>query len=184
MPTERKAGTIGELEHLLGDSALSILTEYRGLTVSEMTRLRRDLRPKGTEYHVAKNTLLQRAATQLGWTGLDEALAGPTAVAFVKEDIAGGSKAVLDFARANKTIVISAILKGKLLTNDDIEALTKLPSKEEMVAKMLGSLKAPTSNLVNVLAQPPRNLVTALSGITGNLVNVLSQVQKKLEEAQ
>lgn len=185
MPTERKAGTIGELQSLLGDSALSILTEYRGLTVSEMTKLRRDLRPKGTEYHVAKNTLLLRAANELGWSGLDEALAGPTAVAFVKEDISGGSKAVLDFAKNNKTIVIkSAILKGKLLNGDQIEALTKLPSREEMIAKMLGSLKAPTSNLVNVLAQPPRNLVTALSGITGNLVNVLSQVQKKLEEAQ
>jgi large subunit ribosomal protein L10 len=183
MPTERKAQTIDGLQQILGESALAILTEYRGMRVSELTKLRRELRPKGTEYHVTKNTLLLRAANQLGYTGLDDALAGPTAVAFVKEDISGGAKAILDFAKTNKTIVIkSAILKGKLLSADQIEALTKLPTKEELIAKMLGSLNAPTSNLVNVLAQPPRNLVTALSGVTGNLVNVVAQIQKKLEE--
>src|SRR3954452_21448701 len=108
MPTERKAVKITNLEELLGSSALAILTEYRGLKVSELTKLRNDLRPKGTEYHVAKNTLLLRAATQLGYTGLDEAMAGPTAVAFVKEDLTGGTKAILDFARTNKTIVIKS----------------------------------------------------------------------------
>lgn len=172
MPTERKAGTIGDLQELLGGSALAILTEYRGLKVSELTKLRNDLRPKGTEYHVAKNTLLLRAASQLGYKGLDDALAGPTAVAFVKEDLSGGTKAVLDFARTNKTIVIkSGILNGKLLSSDDLEAITKLKSKNELVANMLGSLLAPPRNLVNVLSQTTRSLV-----------NVLDSYRKKLEE--
>jgi large subunit ribosomal protein L10 len=114
MPTERKSGKINDLQELLGSSALVILTEYRGLKVSELTKLRNELRPTGTEYHVAKNTLLLRAANQLGYTGMDEALAGPTAVAFIKEDLSGGAKAVLDFARTNKTIVVkSGILGGK-----------------------------------------------------------------------
>ncbi len=183
MPTERKAQKIDKLEDLMGSSIISVLTEYRGMTVAELTKFRNELRPKGAEYHVAKNTLLLRAANHLGYTGMDEALAGPTAVAFVKEDISGGTKAILDFAKTNKTIVIkSAILGGKLMSADQLDALTKLPSKQELIAKMLGSLKAPPANLVNVLAQPPRNLVTALSGITGNLVNVLAQIQKQKEE--
>ncbi len=166
MPTERKAGKIDNLQELLGGSALSILTEYRGLSVAELTKLRRELRPTGTEYHVAKNTLLLRAANQLGYTGLDEALAGPTAVAFIKEDLAAGAKAVLDFARTNKTIVIKhGILGGSLLSSERLEAITKLPAKTELVSKMLGSLLAPPRNLVNVLSQPTRNLVTALDAL-------------------
>jgi len=172
MPTERKSGKITDLQELLGGSALAILTEYRGLKVSELTKLRNDLRPKGTDYHVAKNTLLLRAANQLGYTGLDEALAGPTAVAFIKEDLSGGAKAVLDFARTNKTIVVkSGVLGGKLLSSDQLEAITKLKSKNELVANMLGSLLAPPRNLVNVLSQTTRGLV-----------NVLDAYRKKLEE--
>jgi len=172
MPTERKSGKINDLQELLGSSALAILTEYRGLKVSELTKLRNELRPKGTEYHVAKNTLLLRAANQLGYTGMDEALAGPTAVAFIKEDLSGGAKAVLDFARTNKTIVVkSGILGGKLLSSNELEAITKLKSKNELVANMLGSLLAPPRNLVNVLSQTTRGLV-----------NVLDAYRKKLEE--
>lgn len=170
MPTERKGQRIDGLQELLSGSVLSILTEYRGLTVAELTRLRRELRPTGTEYHVTKNTLLLRAANQLGYAGMDEALVGPTAVAFIKDDLAGGTKAVLDFARNNKTIVVkSAILSGKLLGPDRLEAITKLESKEKLVAKMLGSLQSPTRNLVTVLAQPTRNLVTVLAAIQKKL---------------
>lgn len=173
MPTERKASKISNLQELWGNSTLAILTEYRGMTVAELTRLRRDLRPKGTEYHITKNTLLQRAANQLGYTGLEEALAGPTAVAFIKDDVAGGSKAILDFAKGNKAIVVKqAILNGKLIQGDRLEAISKIPPREEMISKMLGSLLAPPRNLVNVLSQPTRNLVT-----------VLAEIQKQKEAA-
>lgn len=171
MPTERKSGKIKDLQDMLGGSGLAILTEYRGMTVSELTNLRRSLRPKGTEYHITKNTLLRIAAKELGYSGLDEVLAGPTAVAFIKDDLAGGSKAVLDFARTNKAIVIKqAILNGQLVDEKRLEAITKLETKEVMVSKMLGSLLSPPRNMVNVLSQPTRNLVT-----------VLSEYQKKLE---
>ncbi|HEX2914221.1 MAG TPA: 50S ribosomal protein L10 [Chloroflexia bacterium] len=171
MPTERKANTISDLQELWGSSLLAILTEYRGLTVAELTKLRTDLRPKGAEYHVTKNTLLLRAANQLGYSGLDEALAGPTAVVFIKEDLAGGSKAVLDFAKNNNKIVVKqGILNGQLLDAARLEAITKLPSKNQLIANMLGSLQAPT-----------RNLVTVLSATTRNLVNVLDQYRQKLE---
>ncbi len=171
MPTERKTERIDGLQELLGGSILSILTEYRGMTVAELTSLRRDLRPKGTEYHITKNTLLLRAANQLGYNGLEEVLIGPMAVAFVKEDVAGGSKAMLDFAKTNKTIVIKhAILNGQLLSADQLDSLSKIPPKTELVSKMLGSLLS-----------PPRNLVNALSQTTRNLVTVLSAYQTKLE---
>lgn len=171
MPTERKADTISGLQELLGGSVLAILTEYRGMTVADITQLRRTLRPKGSEYHVTKNTLLLRAANQLGYTGLDEVLAGPTAVVFIKEDLAGGSKAVLDFAKNNKAIVVKqGILNGKLLPAEQLDAITRLESKEQLVANMLGSLLSPPRNLVNVLSQTTRGLV-----------NVLDAYRKKLE---
>jgi len=174
MPTQRKAQKIDNLQELWGGSALAILTEYRGMTVAELTKLRRDLRTKGTEYHVTKNTLLLRAANQLGFTGLDDVLAGPTAVAFIKDDIAGGSKSLLDFAKNSKTIVIKqAILNGQLVSGDRLESISKLPKKEELISKMLGSMLAPPRNLVNVLSQTTRNLVT-----------VLNEYQKKLEGAE
>ncbi len=174
MPTERKATKIDILQQLWGTSALVVLTEYRGMSVAQLTELRRSLRTKGTEYHVAKNTLLLRAANQLGFTGLDDALAGPTAVAFIKEDLAGGSKALLDFANTNKSIVIKhGVLNGQLLTSERLESITKLQSKEALVSKMLGSLLSPPRNLVNVLSQTTRNLV-----------NVLDSYRKKLEEGE
>lgn len=174
MPTEQKAQSISTLHELFKGSVLAILTEYRGMSVAEITKLRRELRAKGTEYHVAKNTLLLRAATELGWTGLDGALAGPTAVAFVKEDLAGGSKAVLDFAKTSKTFVVKdAILDGALVGYERLENITKLESKPVMIAKMLGSLNAPATNVVMALNAVPRSLV-----------NVLDAYRKKLEEGE
>lgn len=172
MPTEQKALNITTLRELFNNSALAILTEYRGMTVSEITKLRRELRKNGTEYHVAKNTLLLRAATELGWEGLDAALAGPTAVAFVKEDLAGGSKAVMDFVKNSKVFVVKdAILGGKLVGTTRLEAITKLESKPTMISKMLGSLNAPATNVALALNAVPRGLVT-----------VLDAYRKKLEE--
>ena len=172
MPTQRKAAKIDALQELWGKSPLVILTEYRGMTVAQVSELRKSLRTKGAEYHVAKNTLLLNAAKELGYTGLDEALAGPTAVAFISNDLSGGSKALLDFAGTNKTIVIKqGILNGTLVSTDRLESITKLPSKEVLVSKLLGSLLAPPRNLVTVLSQPTRNLVT-----------VLDAYRKKLEE--
>jgi large subunit ribosomal protein L10 len=190
MPTERKAVAIGSLEEMLSKNPLAILTEYRGMTVAEITNLRKQLRGKGAEYHVAKNTLLLRAARELGYEGLDEALTGPTAVAFIGEDLVGGVKQVLDYARTARTntagnkvfVVKSGILQGQLIKGDDLEDLTKLPSKEEMISKMLGSLNAPASNLVNVLAASPRNLVNVVNAPLRDLALVLGQYQAKLEQ--
>jgi len=191
MPTVKKSETIEGLSELLKQNPLAILTEYRGMTVAEITNLRKQLRAKGAEYHVTKNTLLLRAANELGYKNLEEALSGPTAVAFVGEDLVGGVKSVLDYARTARAdskgtkvfVVKHGILQGQLIKSDEIEDLTKLPSKEEMISKMLGSLNAPVSGLVNVLAAAPRNLVNVLNAPLRDLAMVLAQHQANLEKA-
>jgi large subunit ribosomal protein L10 len=172
MPTVQKGETIGELKSLFQNSTLTVLTEYRGMTVADITKLRRELRTSGTVYQVAKNTLLLRAANEVGFTGLDKALNGPTAVAFVGDDLAKGAKALLDYAGTSKTFVIKeALLSGQLVGTARLEAITKLDSKEKMIAKMLGSLNAPATNVALALNAVPRGLV-----------QVLDAYRRKLEE--
>lgn len=183
MPTEKKAGKIQSFSEQLNNNIIAVITEYRGMSVAEITDLRRKLRPTGTEYHVAKNTLVRRAAKELGFDGLDEVLAGPTAIAFVSEDLVKGVKSLLDFQKTSKVFSVKAgIIGGKVIQGDRLEDLTKLPSKEQLIAKMLGSLNAPASNLVSVLSAPSRNMVNVLAATPRNLVNVLNQRKLQLEE--
>lgn len=185
MPTQRKAETIGGLSDLLKQSALIILTEYRGMTVAEITDLRNKLRPSNSEYHVTKNTLMLRAANNLNYSGLDQVLTGPTAVTFVGKDIVPAIKTVQDFARGSKVFVIKgAILGGKVIKTEQFDEIVKLPSREQLISKMLGAIKSPASRLVSTLAAPPRNLVTVLAAPTRNLVNVLEQRRLQLEQAE
>lgn len=183
MPTQRKADTVQGITELLKSSTMVILTEYRGMTVSEITDLRNKLRPVGTEYHVTKNTLLRIASDSLRYSGLEEALKGPTAAAFIEKDLVGAIKAVQGHADTSKVLVLKgAILGGKFVKKEQLDDIKKLPSREELISKMLGSIKSPTSRLVNVLAAPPRNLVNVLAAPTRNLVNVLNQRKLQLEQ--
>jgi large subunit ribosomal protein L10 len=190
MPTTRKAETIEGLSEMLQKNPLAVLTEYRGMTVAEITNLRKQLRGKGAEYHVAKNTLLLRAANELGYQNLEDVLAGPTAVAFIGDDLVGGVKQVLDYARTARAdakgakvfVVKYGILQGQLIKGDQLEDLTKLPTKEEMVSKMLGALQSPVYGLVNVLAASPRNLVNVINAPLRDLASVLQQRRMQLEE--
>ncbi len=182
MPTERKAGKISNLAELLKQSPVAVVTEYRGMTVKEITELRRKLVPTGTEYHVAKNTLLKRAANELGYANLDEILSGPTAIAFVGGDLVKGVKALLDYQKTSKVFVVKAgVLGGKPISSENLDTLTKLPSKEDLISKMLGSLNSPATGLVSVISQPPRQVVNVLAATPRNLVNVLNQRKLQLE---
>lgn len=183
MPTVRKAGTIEDMAAMLGKSPLVVLTEYRGMTVAEITDLRKQLRPNGAEYHVSKNTLLRIAANRIGITTADELLAGPTAVTFMGEDLVAGIKTILNYAKTSKTFVIKAgILQGQVIKSNQLEDLTKLPSKPELIAQMLGALQSPMYGLVNVLAASPRNLVNVLNAPLRDLSIVLQKRQQQLEE--
>ena len=152
MPTPRKKETVKELQHLFSSSAVLIFTDYRGLKVSDITNLRRQLREKGVEYHVAKNTLTELAADHAGIVELGDLLDGPTAIAFVSDDIPGAAKVLNDFARTSKILQIRGALMGRSrLNGEQVGDLTKIQSREQYIADIVGSLQSPVANFVGAL---------------------------------
>jgi large subunit ribosomal protein L10 len=144
---------------------MAVATEYRGMTMAELTDLRRSLRKAGVEFHVVKNTLARIAAEQAGNPALKEILTGPSALAIGGEDQVAPAKALNDYVRANpRTLlkVVGGVLDGKALTPAQVTALATLPSREELIAKMLGSMNSPIANLVGVLGGPVRALTYVL----------------------
>lgn len=153
-PRTDKVNVVSELEEVFSNSKAAILTEYRGLTVAEMTALRGKLRSTGGEYHVVKNTLFKRAAGDKVTPELDALLNGPTAIAFAREDAVVTTKALLDYLRELRRpdiIVKGGYVEGKIYTPDQVTALSKVPPREVVLAQTLGTLQAPLSNLVGLL---------------------------------
>jgi large subunit ribosomal protein L10 len=166
MPTAKKREKVKELQTLLTGSEVLIFTDYRGMTVADITNLRRQLRDKGVEYHVAKNTLTTLAATRanLDVETLGTLLDGPTAIAFVGDDIPGGAKALHDFVRTSRVMQIRGGLIGRqVISADQVSDLTKILTREQYIAQMLGSMKAPMSNLVGVLSNTIRGFMNVLN---------------------
>lgn len=154
MATPQKAAAIAELTEKFRSSGAAVLTEYRGLTVSQLTELRNSMRQHAT-YAVVKNTLTKRAAAEAGIDGLDEHLVGPTAIAFVSGDPVEAAKGLRDFAKANPALVIKAgIVDGKSLTPEEITKLADLESREVLLAKLAGAMKANLSKAVYLFAAP------------------------------
>lgn len=166
MNRQSKEEIVAEFAEKLKASKAAYLADYRGLNVEQATALRCKLHEAGVEYRVVKNTLLRLAAKDTPAACLDEQLTGPTAIAFANEDPVAPAKALVEFAKAHKTFELKAgVLDGKLLSAEDIKALSDLPSREELLAKMLGSMSAPATNFVGVLAAMPRSLVQVLGAI-------------------
>ena len=148
---ESKKAQVAEITEVLKNAATGVLVDYRGLTVEEDTKLRNDLRAAGVNYFVVKNTLLRLAANQVGLEELDGILHGPTALA-VSEDPVAPAKILFDFAKQNEKMEIkSGFMDGKVMSMDELTTLAKTPSKETLIAKIMGSLNAPASNLVRLL---------------------------------
>jgi large subunit ribosomal protein L10 len=163
MPTARKKEAVKELQHLFTDSQVLIFTDYRGLKVSDITQLRRQLREKGVEYQVSKNTLTTLAADRAGIDQLGNLLDGPTAIAFVNDDIQGAAKVLSDFARTSRILQIRGGLMGKaILTADQVNELTRLLTREQYIAKALGSMQSPISSMVNVLSGTIRSFMNVM----------------------
>jgi large subunit ribosomal protein L10 len=163
MPTPRKKEQVRELQDLFKNSQVMIFTDYRGLKVSEITNLRRQLRDKGVEYHVTKNTLTTLAGGRSGLDNLETLLDGPTAIAFVGDDIPGATKVLTDFARTAKALQIRGGLVGRSVLNpDQVNDLTKILPREQYIAKVMGSLQSPISGMVNTLSQIIRGVVNVL----------------------
>lgn len=170
MPTKRKVETVGELTALIAANPSVVMTEYRGLSVSDLEDLRRKLRQAGVEYRVSKNTLTKIAAEKAGRKEFDELLSGPVAIAFSKDETAP-AKVLTEYIRTSrKPLVIRGGVVGKrVLSADQINTLATLPSKEELLAKMMGSMQSPIAGLLNVLNGNLRGLVTVLNGRIGQL---------------
>ena len=156
MPSEKvleaKKAQVSELIEVLNGATTGVLVDYRGLTVEEDTQLRNNLRAAGVKYFVVKNTLLRLAANQTGLEELDSILHGPTALA-VSEDAVAPAKVLADFAKDNETLEIkSGFMDGKVLSLDEIKTLAKTPSKETLIAKIMGSLNSPISGLARLLS--------------------------------
>ena len=155
MPNEKvleaKKAQVAQVVEAINGAATGVLLDYRGLTVDEDTKLRNVLRAAGVKFFVVKNTLLRLAANQVGLEELDSILHGPTALA-VSEDPVAPAKILFDFAKDNDKVEIkSGFMDGKVMSMDELTTLAKTPSKEALIAKILGSLNAPASNLVRLL---------------------------------
>jgi len=163
---QSKEALVAEYAEKFKAAKAAFLADYRGLNVEQANALRRKLQAVGVEYRVAKNTLLRLAAKDTDVACLDEFLVGPTAIALVSEDPVAPAKALVEFAKQNNAFELKAgMLSGRLLAAADIKALAELPSREELIAKMLGSMNAPATNFVGVLAAVPGSFVRVLAAI-------------------
>ncbi|GLZ61693.1 50S ribosomal protein L10 [Micromonospora zamorensis] len=149
-----KATAVAELTESFRSSGATVLTEYRGLTVSQLTQLRRSL-GADTSYTVAKNTLAKRAATDAGITGLDELFTGPTALTFVSGDVVEAAKGLRDFAKANPKLVIKGgVFEGKAISAAEVTKLADLESREVLLAKLAGAMKGNLSKAAALFQAP------------------------------
>jgi large subunit ribosomal protein L10 len=149
---ESKKAQVAELIETLKNAQTGVLVDYRGLTVEEDTDLRNKLREANVTYFVAKNTLLRFAANEAGLSELDTVLHGPTALAVSSEDEVAPAKVLADYAKDNDKLEIkSGFMEGRVMSLDEIKQLAATPSKEVLIAKMLGSLNSPISALARLL---------------------------------
>jgi large subunit ribosomal protein L10 len=167
MPTVQKARTIDELSVQLSRATLVIVTDYRGLKVTDLQTLRGNLRPSGGEFHIAKNTLTRIAASNAGVAGLDALLEGPTALVFAFEDPVQTAKTVSDFVRSSRILSVKGGVMGdRAVSAADVEAIATLPSREELQARLVGMLASPMSRTLGVLTGPARSMVYLLNART------------------
>ncbi len=149
-----KVQAVEEIADRFRGSTASVVTEYRGLTMTQLINLRRSL-GTGTTYRVAKNTLVKRAAEDAGVEGLDALLIGPTAIAFITGEPVDAAKALRDFAKDNKALVIKGgFMDGRALTVTEVNQLADLESREVLLAKLAGAMKANLSKAAGLFAAP------------------------------
>lgn len=164
IPTPEKAAVIERLGALLERGTGAILTDYRGLTVAEITELRRRLREQSAEYHVVKNTLFRRAVADP--EPLAPYLEGPTAIAFALEDPVGPTKVLIDFIREKRKAALKAgYIDGRVFNEQQLNDLSKLPPKPILLGQVVGAIQSPISGLVFTLQGVISNFVYTLQAI-------------------
>ncbi|WP_068457188.1 50S ribosomal protein L10 [Aedoeadaptatus pacaensis] len=163
---QSKINLVNEIKEKIEQSQSIILVNNHGLTVEEVTKLRKELREHGVDYKVYKNTMLKRAFDATGNEAANDLLVGPTVVAFGIEDAVQPAKILNDFAEDNDRLEIKGgLLDGRVVSVDEVKALAKLPSREVLIAQLLGGLNAPIQGLATVLSGNIRGLAVALNQI-------------------
>ena len=165
-PRPEKVAVVEEVRDRLSSSNGALLTEYRGLKVSDLAALRRSVGQAGGEYKIYKNTLVRRAAAELELADLDPLLVGPTAIAFVDGDAVAVAKSLRDFARTNPALTIKGGLLGTtVLSAADAGALADVAPREVILAQLAGALAAPLQKMAGLLQALPRNFAYGLSAL-------------------
>ena len=167
MNKENKQQVVAELHDKLSRAKAVFLADFRGMSVEKATGLRDELRKADVEYKVVKNTLLELASRETDKESLSSHYVGPTAIALSYDDPVAAAKVLSRFAKESQAIfkLKAGVLSGKLISVADIQALAELPSREILIAKLLGTMQAPTANFVGVLAAVPGSFVRLLNAI-------------------
>ena len=161
-----KAAAVAELAEQFNNSDAAVLTEYRGLTVKDLRALRRSLGGDAT-YAVTKNTLTMIAAREAGIEGLDDQLAGPTAIAFIRGDVAAVAKGLRDFAKANPLLVIKGgVMDGRVLDAEGVKKLADLESREVLLAKLAGAMNGNLAKAAGLFAAPLSQAARVLAALS------------------
>lgn len=166
MARPEKVDEVAQLEAKLKKASAVILTDFRGLTVAEISALRGKLRDAGVEYRVVKNRLMGIAGKSAGVDGLTPFLEGPTAAAFAVGDPVAAARVIQEFIRQTRKLAVKgSIVAGRVYNDAQTKALADLPSRQQLLAQVVGSIAAPLASLASVLSGLPRNLVYALDQV-------------------
>ena len=182
---EDKQAIVAELKETLSESQLAMVIEYQGLSVAEITDLRRRMRPTGTVCKITKNTLMRIAVEDdSNWQPMKEFLKGSSVFLLVQDDMKAAIQAYQDFQKATKkTELRGGVMEGRALTEDDVKALSELPSKPELMARLAGGLKAVSTKLAVSLNAVPTQLAVGINEVPGSLVRAIRAVSEK-EDSQ
>lgn len=166
MPTEKKEKVVKSLEEVFSKATIGVVTDYRGLKTPDLNELRRKLRENNAEYKVVKNSLAQIAAKNTGKNYLDNTFKGPVGVAFGYGDAVKTAKVISDYLRTSKSSLKMAwgFLEGRIVNAKELDTLSKLPSREVLLARVLGGIQGPMYGLVSVISAPMRQLAQVLQG--------------------
>ncbi len=166
MPTATKEARVREIKERFDAAEAVILIDYRGLSVKELEDLRRRTREAGGEIKVYKNSLTEIAIRELALPNMDEYLQGPTAFVFVEADAVAPAKALTTFAKEHQALELKGgFVQGRVVGADDVKAIASLPSREELIAKLLGTMQNPLRGTVTVLSGPARAFATVIDAI-------------------
>lgn len=166
MPTATKEALVAEIKDRFNVSEAVIMADYRGLSVKQMQTLRNKVREVGGEIKVYKNSLTEIAIRELALPNMDEFLGGPTAFVFIEADPVAPAKALSAFAKENEALQIKGgFVQSQVVDAEGVKAIASLPSREELIAKLLGTMLNPLTGTVRVLSGPARAFVTAVDAI-------------------